>query len=112
MAERPRLTLAVPARRDLVEIWSWIAASSSRARADDLPERLRDSFRLLARNPLIGRERPEIREGVRSFAVVPHVIFYEPNRSGVRVLRVIHGARHLERALGQRPADTDWTPSR
>ena len=112
MAERRRFTLAVPARRDLAEIWSWIAVNSGRARADSVIERLRESCTLLAGNPLIGRERPEVREGVRSLAVAPHVIFYESNQRGVRVLRVIHGARHLARALGQRSSSSDdWTPS-
>ena len=110
MADRRRFTLASPAKRDLVDIWTWIAISSGGARADSILERLRESCALLARNPRIGRERPEIREGVRSFAVSPHVIFYEANQRGVRVLRVVHGARHLARALGQNPATDDWTP--
>jgi toxin ParE1/3/4 len=97
--ERKRFVLAAPARRDLAEIWAWIAENSGSNRADAVLTRLRDACTSLAGNALIGRERQDFRAGLRSFAVPPHVIFYEPTRSGVRVLRVIHGARHLPRAL-------------
>ncbi|MFO1074034.1 MAG: type II toxin-antitoxin system RelE/ParE family toxin [Geminicoccaceae bacterium] len=99
MAERGRFVLSAPARRDLAEIWAWIAASSGGARAETVLARLRETCRVLAASPLAGRERPELRLGVRSFAVAPHVIFYAPGRDGILVLRVVHGARHLPRAL-------------
>ena len=110
MADRRRFTLASPAKQDLVDFWTWIAMSGGAARADSVLERLRESCALLVHNPQMGRERPELREGIRSFAVSPQVVFYEATQRGVRVLRVIHGVRHLARALGRRPSTDDWTP--
>ena len=48
---------------------------------------------------MVGRERPDAQASVRSFPVAPHVILYRPTDRGVRVLRVVHGARDLPRAL-------------
>jgi toxin ParE1/3/4 len=91
----------------LAEIWAWIARNNGGTRADAVLARLREASISLAANPFIGRERPDVRAGVRSFAVPPHVIFYEPDRGGIRVLRVIHGARHLPRALQERSPEDE-----
>ena len=102
MPERKRFALTAPARHDLAAIWAWIAENGGQSTADGVLARLRDACISLAENPFIGRERPDLRSGIRSFAVPPHLIFYEPVPSGIRVLRVIHGARHLPRALQER----------
>ena len=83
----------------MAEIWSWIAVDNGIRRADAVLSRLREACAVLAGNPMIGRERPDVRVGVRSFPVAPHVILYRPTDRGVRVLRVVHGARDLPRAL-------------
>ena len=70
----------------------------------------REAFDFLARTPLSGRERlfrdPRLR-GVRFFPIRGFenwLIFYRPLERGVEVLRVLHGARDLERLLGK------WKP--
>lgn len=102
MGSPGRYVITGPARRDLAELWAWIAMRSGAARAQDVVDRLREVCATLAVNPLMGRERPEVRAGVRSFAQASHVPFYEPTRDGIRILRVVHGARHLPGALRER----------
>lgn len=88
------------ALRDLRAIGRWIAAEAGRGRADGMLDRIMATAGLLAEHPQLGRERPEIARGLRSFAVWPYVIFYRPLDEGARIMRVLHGHRDMERTLG------------
>jgi toxin ParE1/3/4 len=83
------------ARADLLEIWLYLAERSPAAadRVLDATERL---FRLIALHPLMGRERPELSPGIRSFVVMSWVVFYRPQPDAIEIIRVLHGARDLE----------------
>ncbi|MFL5333085.1 MAG: type II toxin-antitoxin system RelE/ParE family toxin [Geminicoccaceae bacterium] len=107
MTSRRRFTFTAPAQRDLAETWAWVVTGSGRPRADGVLDRLRETCRVVAEGPLIGRERPELRAGARSFAVPPHVIIYEATERGIRVLRVLHGARQLPRAMHEASAPAE-----
>lgn len=50
---------------------------------------------LLAGQPLIGRPRPELGAGLRSFPVGNYLVFYTPLPDGIAVARVIYGGRDL-----------------
>jgi toxin ParE1/3/4 len=80
---------------DLAEIWAYIAEDSPR-QADAFAARIDGEFRMLARQPRMGRERPELLAGLRSFPVEKYVIFCLPRSRGVEVVRVLHGARDLK----------------
>ena len=62
-------------------------------------ERFFDDFaiarRVLGMFPFAGRERKEIRDGVRSTVVHPYLVFYRVDEAArvVTVVRVIHGSR-------------------
>ncbi len=51
----------------------------------------------LGRSPRIGRERPELAGGIRSFPVGRFVIFYQPHPDGVYIVHVLRGAMDVER---------------
>ena len=53
-------------------------------------------FGLIAEHPQIGRQRPEVMPGLRSFAIAPWVIFYRIEDEAVGIVRIIHGARDLD----------------
>jgi toxin ParE1/3/4 len=57
---------------------------------------LRERCAFLAENPYIGRERPELRAGLRSFPVQNYVIFYHIVDDAVEVITVVHGSRDLD----------------
>jgi toxin ParE1/3/4 len=57
------------AQGDLDGIWDYIAA-------DRLLERFRETFARLARHPLLGRQRDELRLGLRSLSVRKYVDYY------------------------------------
>jgi toxin ParE1/3/4 len=54
---------------------------------------------LLSAHPLSGRARDELARGLRSVPYSRYVIFYRPIKDGVEIVRVLHGARDLGRAL-------------
>jgi toxin ParE1/3/4 len=86
------------ARQDLLGIWRYIADDSGEARADKYLRRLNDVITYIAQQPLMGRERPEIREeDIRSFPAESHVIFYIALTDGIELVRVIHGSQDLEK---------------
>lgn len=90
----PSVVIRPQAAADLAEIWAYIADDSVR-QADAFAARVHQEFRTLARQPMMGRERPELLPNLRSFAVEKYVIFYLPRPRGIEVVRVLHGARDL-----------------
>lgn len=50
---------------------------------------------MLMENPLAGRERRELRKGLRSFPAGNYVIFYVPLPDGVEIVRVMHGRQDI-----------------
>jgi toxin ParE1/3/4 len=79
---------------DLDSIWSYIAADNAKA-ADHLLSRFGKVFEMLVQNPLAGRERAELAQGLRSFAVANYVIFYFPQSGGVEIVRVMSGRQDI-----------------
>jgi toxin ParE1/3/4 len=91
----PSIVIRPKAMSDLADIWVYIAEDSPR-HADAFAARINRDFRLLARQPNLGRERPELVEGLRSMSIGHYVIFYIPRPRGIEVVRVLHGARDLK----------------
>jgi toxin ParE1/3/4 len=106
IAARARAVFTRPAQLDLREIATWVTVDGGPARARLAVGTVRACAADLAATPLIGRARPELGQNVRSFPLPPYVLFYRPAvRGGLLVLRVVHGARHLPRALQERPLE-------
>ncbi len=91
-------TISPEARADLEEAWAYLAAHSL-----DAADRFLDGFwtgaESHAKFPRTGRPRDDLRPDLRSFVVGRHVAFFQPDASGVRIVRVLHGSRDLERIL-------------
>ncbi len=90
----PRLIRTAQAEEDLIDIWSYIAQDNSQA-ADTLLEDIDQKCELLANNPALGPERPDIAPELRYFPVGRYLILYRMLDDDIEVVRVLHGARHL-----------------
>lgn len=88
------------ARNDLHGIGAFIAKSNP-VNAARFIAKLEKHCWLLASRPFIGQLRNELAPDLRSFSVGKYVIFFRPMTDGVVVLRIIHGARELRRALNE-----------
>lgn len=90
------------ARRDLAEITLHIAEAAGPTIAAEVVLRIRSKCRLLADTPgEIGRARPEIREGIRSFPVPPHLIFFRYGDDEVQIVRILHERQDFEGVLSE-----------
>lgn len=81
---------------DLRDIGRFIARDNA-DRALTFVGELVDKCRSIAGRPRAGRLRPEIGEHVRSRAYKNYVILYRVEGDRVRILRIVHGSRDVER---------------
>ena len=79
---------------DALAIWRYIAADSD-IFADAWLDRIDAKLDLLARNPSMGRARPELAAGLRSVTVGNYVIYYLAVEDGIDVVRILHGTRDV-----------------
>jgi toxin ParE1/3/4 len=94
----PRLQRTAQAEEDLIDIWLYIPHDDVGA-ADHLLDTLDDAFLLLAAQPALGRERPDIAVGLRHFPVRRYLILYREISDGIEIVRVVHGARDMSALL-------------
>lgn len=90
----PTFTVRPLARIDIDEIWDFIA-EDNQSQADTFVDRMSLKFKLLSREPGLGRLRDELMPELQSFPFERYVIFYRRIRSGIEVVRVL-GARVVE----------------
>jgi toxin ParE1/3/4 len=95
------LELSPEAENDLTEIGAYIAQKSgSIETARRFLEKIVETCQRLAENPAMGQLRPEFLSGLyRSFSVGNYVIYFRPVEHGVRIARVLHGARDHDSLL-------------
>ena len=67
--------------------------------AEALYDRLESRVQLLVRFPEAGARRPKIDRAARVLVEQPYLILYRVTAQGVQIVRVVHGARRLGRAL-------------
>jgi toxin ParE1/3/4 len=82
------------ARDDIKEIWLYIAEDSFAA-ADRVMLSIHEKCESIAQTPSIGRERPELADGVKSFPIGKYLIFYHTDNDSTIIDRVLSGYRNL-----------------
>ena len=83
------------AEEDIDKILAYIASDNFDA-ALSFYARLIDLFEMLADNSKAGRQRTELKEGLRSFPEGDYLIFYRGWAGKIAIARVIHGARDMD----------------
>lgn len=84
------------AQTDLLEAWIFIAENNPSA-ADHVLDTIEHEAHILATQPRMGRARPELGEGVRSWPTsTPYILYYLVTQNGIAVLRVLHHARDVQ----------------
>ena len=94
-----RVLYARSTQTDLLEAWLFIAEENTTA-ADLVLDTIERESEALSLQPLMGRARPELAEGVRSWPTSTlYSLFYLADDQGITVLRVLHHARDVQRAV-------------
>jgi len=90
--------LSPEAEAELDDIWFRVARESGSIDiATRVVESITDRFRLLARYPYSGRQRDDLRSGLRSFPSDDYLIIHRIEEGDiVLVLHVVHGSRDIE----------------
>lgn len=87
------------ARQDLQDIKQYIAKDKPKA-ASEYMATLKQHCQRLAEMPTLGT-CPEIYCGLYKFPVDNYLIFYRPSERGIEVIRVLHGARDVQKIIVQ-----------
>lgn len=95
----PRIVLSRAAQRDLIEIIEYGEAEFGAAAADTYHVDIEERFDRLADHPLIGEARDRWGEGVRQLPCNRHRIVYRVQGDTVRIIRVLHHSRDVQKHL-------------
>jgi toxin ParE1/3/4 len=63
--------------------------------------RIEAKVELLAEQPTLGEAIDYLSPGLRRFTIGNHVLVYRPLTEGIRLLGVVHAARHIQDILEQ-----------
>ncbi len=91
--------LSTEADRDLDEIFDYTTHEFGIDQAVKYISAFDDVFENLIKNPQFGRDRNEIRGGLKSVIKENHVVFYRILKDRVRIVRILHGSRDLPKFL-------------
>ena len=83
------------ARRDLLEIWRYLAREASADTATAQLLRIEDVADGLAAMPYSAQPRPELGPEIRSRRVGSYMVYFRPIPGGIEILRVLHGRRDI-----------------
>jgi plasmid stabilization system protein ParE len=102
--ERSLVVKAPGALCDLRAIYARIVLDGGPARAKSIFRTLDETIERLARRPLLGTERVDLPDQLRSFSFRRWTIFYRPlpDGSGVIVLRILDSRRDISALLGKK----------
>jgi toxin ParE1/3/4 len=93
-----KILISNKARRDLLQIYSHIAAHNPDA-AESVLQDIQRKIENLSRFPFIGPERPNLFVGLRSLVAGTHLIFYAIDDAHVTIHRVIDGRMDVDKEL-------------
>ena len=89
------LRYTASAENDLLDAWLYIAEDSLQA-ADRVVDTIDREARLLITQPRMGRERPELAPGLRSWPTsTRYLLFYFCDAKDITIARVLHHARDI-----------------
>jgi toxin ParE1/3/4 len=94
-----QLVIAPIARDDLKNIYQYGRRQWGKARSDSYMAILQEQFWSLTAQPLMGIERPELSQDVRSLAIQSHTVFYRVAAKRIEIIRVLHGRQDPQRHL-------------
>ena len=98
-----RLRIAEAARQDLRDIRIYGKTAFGPEVARTYLEGLRRVFRLLRERPAAGAAEDDLGDGMRGFTYRSHRVYYRLDADGVLIVRILHHARDVMRALERKP---------
>ena len=98
-----RYVLTPSAKRDVNDIWDYIARDNIEA-ADRVLDDLESAMVKLAKNPGVGHWREELADKRHRFLLVySYLIVYRHEAKPLQIVRVLHAARDVQSIFGLSP---------
>jgi len=97
-----RVLRAKPVSRDLDLIFSDICGNNGVEVASAQLSRIESVFHRLSAFPRLGRDRSDLRPGLRTLSVKPWQVLYRLNGEDVVILRVLDGRMNIAALLGKK----------
>lgn len=88
------LEISTEAENDLLDTWLYIAEDQP-INADRYLDKLQEKAQKLAEFPDLGRDRPELAEGLKSFPVDRYNLYYIVTETKLILVRVLPGDRDI-----------------
>ena len=90
---------------DLEAIWVYTVEQWGIEQAERYLQGLFDCFGELAVNPMLGRERDDVKAGYRSFPHGRHMVFYLMASGSIEVIGIVHQSADVDARLVESPND-------
>ena len=100
-----RLEYAPIAKLDLDNVFAYTVARWGHEQAFHYSEELIEVIQALAEFPNLGRDRSDLRAGLRSIVVAQHIVMYQVFDDRVRIGRVLHERENAAKALDEMDSD-------
>lgn len=97
------LVLAPAAQKDLIRLYRYGLVTWGRQQADTYLAHVEEVIWQLTSRPEMGLKRPELAEGLCSFATKRHLVFYRCEKGQLQIARVLHGRQDPSRHLADDP---------
>ena len=85
-----QLIIAPAAIVDLKSIYQYGLRRWGKAQSDSYIENIKTQFWLLTTQPLMGIERPELLNNIRSQPIQSHTVFYRVTTNQIEIVRLLH----------------------
>jgi toxin ParE1/3/4 len=106
MADARRAALWSPeAIDDYHKVWDYYAEVAGRHTAEKILRDIAGVIALIENHPFAGRARDEVRHGLRSLAISPHVVFYRIVDDTPQIVRVLDGRQDIDEKFGVREGE-------
>jgi plasmid stabilization system protein ParE len=86
---------------DLFEIWLYLAQTASSDVADRIEAEFTEVCDRIAKHPMSGHTRPDVRRPVRFWNVRQYLVIYWPDTAPIEILRLAHGAQDIPRVVSE-----------
>ncbi|MGV3551112.1 type II toxin-antitoxin system RelE/ParE family toxin [Rhizobium sp.] len=94
-----KVSFSARSRRDLMQIWRWIAVSSGVTRADAIIARIEQRVSILGSHAAAGPARPDIHPKARLLVVERWLVLYSSSGDQVKIERIIDSSRDVSRKI-------------
>lgn len=92
-----RFVVTKLAERDLDQIKSYLVEKAGPRITRKVFQEIRTALKLLGSNPGIGHAREDLTDRpVKFWPVYSYLIVYDPDKTPVQIIRVLHGMRDIE----------------